>query len=316
MATLPHCSLSGSLPLTISLHDPPPASVSPGAFISQHEGLLSQLLSQHGALLFRGFPLPDAAAFSAFVQGFRALRDLPYEDSLSYAVRLPVCERVCTTNEGRTGGMTFHHEQAAAPRYPSKLFFFCEQPAAAGGATGISPSWALHEQLALQRPAFLALCEAKGLLYTAALPPEADASKGVGRSWRSFFGVQTQAEAEARLRAYGYSWQWLPGSVLQMTTPVLSAVRRVPGPAGPATPVFFNQMCATAFANAKEFAAACAAGAGSSGGSSSSSSSEAAGGAAGSEEAELAPAALTFGDGSRVPLEPLRYALQSESTTR
>ena len=37
----------------------------------------------------------------------RAGRDLPYEDSLSYAVRLRVCRRVCTTNEGKRGGLVF-----------------------------------------------------------------------------------------------------------------------------------------------------------------------------------------------------------------
>ena len=36
------------------------------------------------------------------------------------------------TNEGKTGGLVFHHEQAQSPRWPSKLFFCCELAAAPG----------------------------------------------------------------------------------------------------------------------------------------------------------------------------------------
>ena len=79
-----------------------------------------------------------------------------------------------------------------------------------------------------------------------------------------------------------------------MTTPVLSAVRAVPGPCGKMTRVFFNQMVAQAFANAAEFEVP-----------------KSAGSAAAIRSGELADVAgpfLTFGDGEPVPLAPLRYA--------
>jgi hypothetical protein len=71
-------------------------------WITDHQQEIEHLLHQHGAILFRGFPLWKAEDFSVFVQAFKGWVDLPYEDSLSYAVRLPVCDRVCTTNEGKT----------------------------------------------------------------------------------------------------------------------------------------------------------------------------------------------------------------------
>lgn len=85
--------------------------------------------------------------FATLIKGFTQWRDLPYEDSLSFgedntclcvgfvisliallqeeqscltlsrpsvAVRLPVIDRVCTTNEAKNGGMMFHHEQAGS----------------------------------------------------------------------------------------------------------------------------------------------------------------------------------------------------------
>lgn len=72
-------------------------------WVTENELELARAVQDYGAVLARGFPIPDASAFSAFVTGFTAWKDLPYEDSLSFAVRLPVTDRVCTTNEGKTG---------------------------------------------------------------------------------------------------------------------------------------------------------------------------------------------------------------------
>ena len=72
-------------------------------WVTENELELARAVQDYGAVLARGFPIPDASAFSSFVTGFTAWKDLPYEDSLSFAVRLPVTDRVCTTNEGKTG---------------------------------------------------------------------------------------------------------------------------------------------------------------------------------------------------------------------
>ena len=72
-------------------------------WVIENELELARAVQDYGAVLARGFPIPDASAFSSFVTGFTAWKDLPYEDSLSFAVRLPVTDRVCTTNEGKTG---------------------------------------------------------------------------------------------------------------------------------------------------------------------------------------------------------------------
>ena len=258
---------------------------SAAAFARAHLPALLALLTARGALLFRGFALPDAPAFSSFVGAF-GFTDLPYEDSLSLAVRTPVAPRVCTTNDGRSGGLVFHHEQAAAPRFPSKLFFFCEAPAppGTGGGTGLSPSWLLLEKLAAAHPGFIADCEARGVRYRLTLPAEQDARTGVGRSWRSFFAVASAAECEARMAALGYSHSWGTGGVLHLVSPVLAPVRAVPGPRGPATRVFFNQIVAQIIGNAKEFEAQAASGG--------------------------APF-IEFGDGGALPLEPVRFAFEA-----
>ena len=197
---------------------------------------------------------------------------------------------VCTTNDGRNGGLVFHHEQAQAPIFPSKLFFYCEVPAApgCGGGTGITPSWKVLDALTSAYPSFIADCEAKGVKYSATLPLEPNtAAGGVGRSWRSFFSVSTQAEAEERMRELGYTWTWNSSNQsLHLTTPVLPAVVNPPG--GARRKTFFNQMIAQALSNAAQFVSQS--------------------GDNGNPAAVDLSAFLTFGDGSPVPLEPLQFA--------
>ena len=110
-----------AFPLVLGFPSTPPVEFNLNDWVTANQTALDQLLAVHGCIVFRRFPIPDATSFGLFVSGFRSWHDLPYEDSLSLAVRAPVCARVCTTNEGRTGGLVWHHEQAAAPRYPSKV---------------------------------------------------------------------------------------------------------------------------------------------------------------------------------------------------
>jgi len=219
-------------------------------WLQKNRAVVDAALSDAGAVLFRGFPLKTAEDFDAFVRAFSDYEDLPYEESLSFAVRLQVTGRVCTTNEGKTGGQVFHHEQAQTPFWPSKIFFFCETPADEGGATAVCPSDAVLARLAERHPQFVADAEAKGVKYTAYMAASNDASKGAGRSWKSFFGCDSVAAVEARMAELGYTWQWLENETLRCTSPALPAVRVAPGPA--ARRVFFNQLVAQ-IANATDF---------------------------------------------------------------
>src|SRR5262245_24451253 len=191
----------------------------------------SELLAEavrHGAILFRGFPLTTAEDFDAFVAAFN-LPNFPYDESLSNAVRVNKTPRVFTANEAPPSATIFlHHEMAQTPIYPSRLFFFCEQPAAAGGATPLCLSDVLWQRLAAAQPAFARDCESKGLKYTNVMPSENDPNSGMGRSWQSTLRSTSRDQAESRLSGLGYSWQWLEGGNLRATTPVLPAVRQLP----------------------------------------------------------------------------------------
>src|SRR5262249_11996323 len=141
--------------------------------------------ARHGAVLFRGFPVHTAQDFDRFVAGF-GLENFAYEDSLSNAVRVNRTPRVFTANEAPpTVTIFLHHEMAQTPIYPSKLFFFCEQPAESGGATPICRSDVLWGRLATRCPDFARDCVDKGLRYSNVMPSENDPNSGMGRSWQS-----------------------------------------------------------------------------------------------------------------------------------
>jgi hypothetical protein len=210
------------------------------AWVAQRRDELLAQSAAHGAILFRGFPLATAEDFDRFVAAF-GLTNFPYDQSLSNAVRVNRTPRVFTANEAPASVTIFlHHEMAQTPIYPSRLFFFCEQAAESGGATPLCRSDVLWKQIVEHCPRFARDCEEKGLRYSNVMPPAADSSSGMGRSWQSTLRADTPAAAEERLRGLGYSWAWLADGCLRATTPKLSAVRDLGG----GRKSFFNQLIA------------------------------------------------------------------------
>ena len=109
-----------------------------------------------------------------------------------------------------------------------------------GGASSLCRSDILWEKLVEQRPAFAQACAEKGLKYTHTMPPQEDASSGMGRSWRSTLSVETGAAAEVRLAELGYTWEWLEDGCLRVSTPALPAIREL----ADGRTTFFNQLIA------------------------------------------------------------------------
>ena len=206
---------------------------------AQKSGIL-HALSNHGAILFRGFPVTTDIEFDAFVATFD-LKGFTYTESLSNAVRRNRTPRVFTANEAPASvSIYLHHEMAQTPVYPSALFFYCEHAAQSGGATPLCRSDVLLSELERRLPEFVRDCENKGVRYANIMPSEEDLESGQGRSWRSTLNAPDRAAAEARLQKLGYTWQWLEGESLKATTPILPAVRQLPD----GRRVFFNQLIA------------------------------------------------------------------------
>src|SRR3954468_11396441 len=184
-------------PLVLALQTPGIPLDAAAMWIAEHRRRLLEQAAEHGAILFRDFPLRTPEDFDRFVSAFD-LPNFPYDQSLSNAVRVNKTPRVFTANEAPpTVTIFLHHEMAQTPVYPSRLFFFCEQPAEHGGATPLCRSDVLWERLAEQVPQFARDCEEKGLRYTNVMPGEDDPKSGMGRSWQSTLRAKTREEAEA-----------------------------------------------------------------------------------------------------------------------
>jgi|TARA_B110000444_G_scaffold134477_1_gene126297 alpha-ketoglutarate-dependent taurine dioxygenase len=209
-------------------------------WIQQYKSKIEAELEINGAVLFRGFGVVDDQGFDAFIRAF----DWPsftYEESLSNAVRHNRTELVFTANEAPPSVSIFlHHEMAQTPVFPSKLFFFCEQAAASGGATPICRSDVLLERLQSEIPSFVAACEQKGIRYSQTMPAENDLQSGQGRSWASTLSAANAEEAETKLERLNYQWQWQTDGSLSVTTPILPAIKILRD----GRKVFFNQLIA------------------------------------------------------------------------
>jgi alpha-ketoglutarate-dependent taurine dioxygenase len=227
-------------PLMLECCSPAVTLAEATTWVAAHARRLGEQAALHGAVLFRGFPLATADEFDAFVAAF-GWSNFPYDESLSNAVRLNRTPRVFTANEAPPSVTIFlHHEMAQTPIYPSKLFFFCEQPAEQGGATPLCRSDILWQRLTERLPDFANDCLHKGLRYSNVMPSANDANSGMGRSWQSTLRAETRDQAEARLRGLGYHWEWQDDGCLRATTPVLAAVRTL----ADGRKTFFNQLIA------------------------------------------------------------------------
>ena len=227
-------------PLVLKCETPNVTLEDAAAWVSANREDLIEKATDHGAILFRGLPLNTPQDCDAFVAGF-GIKNFPYIESLSNAVRVNFTERVFSANEAPPEvTIYFHHEMAQTPIYPKKLFFFCMQPAEEGGETPLCRSDVLFEKLAERCPKFAKDCDEKGLRYSNVMPAENDPKSGMGRSWKSTLRAETREDAESRLKELGYDWEWLPDGSLRATTPVLPAVFEV----SPGRKSFFNQLIA------------------------------------------------------------------------
>ncbi len=209
-------------------------------YLGENKRAIDDTLAETGAVLFRGFDVPDAFRLDEAVQAYGE-DNFPYLESLSNAVRVNVTERVFTANEAPpTTSIYLHHEMAQTPIYPSKLFFYCEIPAETGGETPICRSDLLLERLESVNQPFVEALAEKGVTYTNVMPGSDDAGSGQGRSWPNTLRAATREQAEARLQALGYRWEWKDDGALSVTSPVLPAVRDLPD----GRRSFFNQLIA------------------------------------------------------------------------
>ena len=193
------------------------------AWAEKHRDDLLRAVREYDAVLLRGFAGAEHAEhFSSFVHG---LRLDAFGMGCSAAPRTNVAPGVFTANEAPPSELIpFHHEMAQCDERPDHVLFFCETPAAAGGATPIIPSHAVASYLRERHPRVADKLARLGVRYARVLPSEPDLSSPIGKSWRDAYNAIDRAEAEATMAAEGTSWTWLPNGELRTVTKPMPAL--------------------------------------------------------------------------------------------
>jgi alpha-ketoglutarate-dependent taurine dioxygenase len=165
---------------------------------------IDDMLLQHKAVLFRGFPVRDVAEFERFAKA--CTRTL-----LSYTnrstPRSQVSGDVYTSTEFPADqSIPMHNEMSYTRSWPMKLWFHCVTPSATGGETPFADSALVFERLSPEtRRAFAD----RGVMYVR------NFGGGVDLSWQDVFQTSDRTVVDAYCRDNDIELEWRSGDRLR-----------------------------------------------------------------------------------------------------
>jgi len=165
---------------------------------------LERALGKHGAILFRGFGLRSAPEFERFI-GAVSGEALAYNERSSPRSR--ITGQIYTSTDHPPDKQIFlHNEQSYNLVFPMKIFFFCFQAAAGGGATPIADTRRVFERISDEiRERFMK----RKYRYVR------NFGDGFGLSWQEAFQTEQRSEVENYCRNNRIEYQWKPGNRLR-----------------------------------------------------------------------------------------------------
>lgn len=200
--------------------------VSLRAWIAHHPERIEELLSVHGALLFRGFGVRTREEFEELAAAASGgLMDYTFRST----PRSSAGGHVYTSTEYPADqSIPMHNEMSYTSSWPLKIWFFCAQPSETGGETPLADSRRVHARL---DPALRQRFAEKRVLYVR------NYGEGLDLTWENVFQTTDRAEVERFCRESGIELQWKDGNRLR-TRQRCQAVARHPGTG---EMVWFNQ---------------------------------------------------------------------------
>lgn len=190
-----------SMPLQVRPARPDVALVD---WIAGHRERLRHWLDRHGAVLFRGFAMAEAAGLAALLRASGA-EPLDYTERSS--PRREVAQRVFTSTEHPAHAVIpLHCENSYQAAWPGLLLFLCRRPAASGGATLLADTRRIRARL---DPELVRRFAAEGVLYRRCFDGR------LGLSWQEALGTGDPREAERRCLARGLRFAWRADGALR-----------------------------------------------------------------------------------------------------
>ncbi len=164
-----------------------------------NRSMLGKLLCQHGALLFRGFDVPDALAFNTFARAQGApLQNYVGGDSL----RSEIGDKIYTSTEfGSDEELYLHNELSYAGWHPSHVFFYCKIPPTRGGQTTIADGRELFKAM---KPTVSEKFAERGVAYVQNL----HSGEGQGKSWQQTYETDDRDKVEEHCRQHNVEFRW------------------------------------------------------------------------------------------------------------
>jgi len=220
------------LPLVISPKDPNVSLPLFQEWIDGHRAQLLSLLSSHGGLLLRGFPVAKAEDFAAVVQTVLNKELLDYKGG--EGSRRRVAKGVYTSTEAPPQfKIPLHNELSCTDNPPGHICFYCDIAPAPGSGQTILASTAKITRDIQALPDLWNLFHGKTIHYISRHPPEGSYFNKVNpthKTWPNVFETKDKAEAEAICLKKGFAYRWL-GDWIEVT-------RSAPATRGP---YWFNQ---------------------------------------------------------------------------
>ncbi|WP_339511809.1 TauD/TfdA family dioxygenase [Pseudomonas sp. RL_15y_Pfl2_60] len=183
-----------ALPLVI---EPSVSGVDLAAWAAGERESLESKLLQYGALLFRGFSVQSVEQFD---QVIAALSPGALEYMFRASPRTRVGGNIYTSTDYPADQMIFpHNEHSYSPRFPLRLFFYCQTPSETGGETPIGSTRAVKARIS---PEIEARFREKGVLYVR------NYGDGFGLPWQSVFQSEDRDEVESYCATVGIEVEW------------------------------------------------------------------------------------------------------------
>jgi alpha-ketoglutarate-dependent taurine dioxygenase len=186
------------------LIEPQATGLSLVAWAESNRQLIENELLKHGAILFRGFNLDGIPQFEQFARAISG-ELLDYRERA--APRHEVGSRVYTSTEFPADqSIPLHHEMSYSHNWPTKIWFFCAQPALQGGSTPIADDrevFCLIDQKIKRR--FIE----KGVMYIR------NYGEGLDLSWQEAFQTDDRSVVESYCRQAQTQIEWRGGDRLR-----------------------------------------------------------------------------------------------------
>jgi alpha-ketoglutarate-dependent taurine dioxygenase len=186
------------------------------AFLAAERVPIRRSLTEHGAVLLRGFPV---AGIEAFGEAVRVLSGEPLAYSERSSPRSEVEANIYTSTDYPPDEEIFlHNENSYQLSWPQLLYFYCDRPPQTHGATPLAGIRAVYESI--DRSVRAEFARRKWLVAR-------NFYGDFGASWRYIFNTDQRSEVEAYCAQRSIDFDWRDGGGLR-TRAVREAVHRHP----------------------------------------------------------------------------------------